>query len=529
MRTEARPIDLPRWSNRIEVEHFGAIPLRVYSERPRRCQQVFALAEHWADRPHLIQGERVVSFADLRRRVAGQSRRLIKAGVRAGDHVMIMGWNSPEWVINCWACIDSGAVPVLGNAWWGQGEIAYALGLLRPALVLADPRTRDKIPEPWRTGSWDARASDTPRPVDVNASLPGENEAAVIVFTSGTEGRPKAVQLSHRALLSGLLMMLDITKQLPPRFETARSEVALHTGPLFHVGGPQAMLRSIVVGNTLVFTQGRFDPADVLQLVERHRVTRWTAVPTMITRVLDHPDVRTRELRSLRAIGTGGTPVGPQLLERLHSGLPHARPSVAIGYGLTENTGPATTASGADSLAHPGTCGRALPCVELKIGPRDGMDDGEVTMRSPSQMSGYYGSDESPIDGEGWLHTGDLGRLDETGRLWITGRIKDLIIRGGENVAPAAVEHALTALPQVADAAVVGVAHAELGEEVFAFVVLRTPATAEQLLSALKPSVASFALPSRWHLQYEPLPTNPTGKPDKRELKARALRLHATP
>jgi acyl-CoA synthetase (AMP-forming)/AMP-acid ligase II len=525
--------EAPRWSDRIVVEEFGGVPHRIYAERPHRVEQVLALADRWGERAHLIQDERSVSFAGLRRAASAKARELLESGVGRGQRVMLLGWNSPDWVVNFWACVQIGAVPVLANAWWGESEIGYALDLLQPALVLADASTRDRMARPWRLGRWaaaeDAGAQDVAPAPDMNAALPGEGETAVIVFTSGSEGQAKAVELSHRALLCGLQMMLHITRQLPLRFNEARSEVALHTGPLFHVGGPQAMLRSVAVGNTLVFPSGRFDPQEVLRLIEQRKVSRWTAVPTMIGRVLDHPDVHTRDLRSLRSIGTGGTPVSPLLLERIRTGLPEAQVSIAIGYGLTENTGPATTASGTDTLEHPGTCGRPLPCVEIRVAPRAGVPDGEVLVRSPTLMSGYFGIDASPIDREGWLHTGDLGRTDETGRLWITGRSKDLIIRGGENIAPAAVERALGALAQVADAAVVGVPNADVGEEVFAFVVLKAPATPEQLQAALRPALASFAVPTRWCLQDEPLPTNQTGKIDKLWLKARAKALVLPP
>jgi acyl-CoA synthetase (AMP-forming)/AMP-acid ligase II len=520
------------WSDRIVVEDVGGVPYRMYARRPHRVEQILALADRWGERPHLIHGERSVSFAGLRRGAADKARQLVDGGVGPRDHVMLFGWNSPDWVMNFWACIQIGAIPVLANAWWGDSEVDDALRLTRPRLVLADERSAGKIPASWTKGAWAAdetAAAALPPSAGANESPTGENETAVIVFTSGTEGMAKAVVLPHRALLAGLQMMLHITKQLPPAFDGAKSEVALHTGPLFHVGGPQVMLRSIAVGNTLVFPRGRFDPADVLALIERHKVNRWTAVPTMITRVLDHPDLHTRDLRSLRAIGTGGTPVSPDLLRRLSTAIPDAHPSVAIGYGMTENTGPATSASGADTARHPGTCGRPLPCVEIRIEPRPGLPDGEVLVRSPTQMSGYYGVDPSPIDEDGWLHTGDLGTMDEAGRLWITGRSKDLIIRGGENIAPAAVERALTSLPQVAEAAVVGVPHPELGEEVFAFVVLRSPVAPAQLQADLRPMLATFAVPSRWHVQSEPLPTNQTGKIDKAALRAQAARLSTTP
>ena len=163
--------------------------------------------------------------------------------------------------------------------------------------------------------------------------------------------------------------------------------------------------------------------------------------------------------------------------------------------------------------------------MEIRIAPREGLPDGEILIRSPTQMSAYYGMTTSPIDKDGWLHSGDLGKVDETGRLWITGRTKDIIIRGGENIAPASVEKALAALPEVAEVAVIGVPHPDLGEEVMAFVVLKSEATAKQLQDQLRGSLASFAVPSKWHLQTEPLPTNQTGKIDKNALAAQALAL----
>jgi long-subunit acyl-CoA synthetase (AMP-forming) len=145
----------------------------------------------------------------------------------------------------------------------------------------------------------------------------------------------------------------------------------------------------------------------------------------------------------------GGAPVHAELLALMRSGLPGVEARIVTGYGLSENCGQATAASGTDTTNRPGSSGRPLPCVELMIAPRAGMPDGEILVRSPTQMLGYFGEKESPIDHEGWLHTGDLGRIDADGHLWITGRCKDLIIRGGENIAPAAVERALRAIPGV--------------------------------------------------------------------------------
>jgi acyl-CoA synthetase (AMP-forming)/AMP-acid ligase II len=286
-------------------------------------------------------------------------------------------------------------------------------------------------------------------------------------------------------------------------------------------GGIGALIRAVLLGNTLAFPTGRFDPGEAIELIARYRITRWNAVPTMATRLIDHPDIAKRDVSCLKTMTLGGAPVHAELLRRIHASLPGLNARIASGYGLSENAGQATAAGGAEIADRPGSSGRPLPLVEVKIVARNGLPDGEVLVRSPTQMLGYFGDDASPIDAEGWLHTGDLGRIDDRGSLWITGRSKDLIIRGGENIAPAAVERALIELPGVVDAAVIGVPHPDLGEEVAAFVVVSGDQTPEALKAGLRESIASFAVPSIWRLQSEPLPVNQTGKVDKPSLLAR--------
>jgi acyl-CoA synthetase (AMP-forming)/AMP-acid ligase II len=517
----------PAWGDEITVEHLHGVPYRMYSHRPHRVIEVLALAHRWGKRTYVVQGEREVSFESLLTGVDRKACELAEGGIGAGDQILILGWNSPDWMINLWACQRLGAVPALANAWWSEVEVADAINLLRPVMILADERSATKLPAGTRVGPW---ATDTtpgavgPGAAAAAAETLGEEAPAVIIFTSGTAGQPKAVELSHRSLLANLQMMLHVTHRLPHEVRDDSGEVTLHTGPLFHVGGPQMLLRSVAVGNTIVLPSGRFDPAQVLELIERHMVTRWAAVPTMVTRILDHPDRPKRDLQSLRALTIGGAPIHPELLQRIREDLPAVQAGVPTGYGLTENCGQATAASGRDTLKHPGSAGRPLPLAEIGFRQIEDLPDPEVLIRSPTQMTRYIGVDESPIDDRGWLHTGDLGHLDEEDRLWITGRAKDLIIRGGENIAPASVERALTAIPGVVDAAVVGIPHPDLGEEVAAFVVVADGEhTGESLAGQLRGQVASFAVPSVWHLQQERLPTNQTEKVDKRALAARAI------
>jgi acyl-CoA synthetase (AMP-forming)/AMP-acid ligase II len=515
---------IPRWGDRVEVERINGVPFRMYVERPHRLEHLLAFASRWGARPHIVQADRVLTFDDLRHAVMGKTRDLVQHDVKAGDRVFLMGWNSADYVVNFWAVLRAGAVPVLANTWWSEAEVSDALELLHPALALADRRASTKIPPGWARAAWEVDATPSVGADQTREAVTSndENEPAVIIFTSGTSGRPKAVVLSHRALLANLQMLLNMTRRLPHQVDETSADVALHTGPLFHIGGAQAMMRAVTVGNTLVLPAGRFDPGEALTLIEQWQVTRWAAVPTMISRVLDHPDVHRRNLRSLRAVTLGGAPLHPSLQERIRTGLPGAQARVATGYGLSENGGQATAASDADTIKRPGTSGRPLPLTEIKIVERTGSPDGEIFIRAATQMSGYYGSVTSPIDEEGWLGTGDLGRADEDGYIWITGRSKDLIIRGGENISPAAVEQALLDAPGVRDAVVFGLAHPDLGEEVAAVVVVDDPSASARVEAHVRTRLASFSVPTRWQFQREPLPVNPTGKVDKPAVVAQA-------
>jgi acyl-CoA synthetase (AMP-forming)/AMP-acid ligase II len=508
-----------RWGDRVAVELADGVRFRMYAERPRRVEHLLSFASRWGARPHIVQGDRVLTFDDLRRTISAKTKDLVSLGVGTSDRVGLMGWNSPDYVVNFWAVLAAGAIPVLFNTWWSEAEVGEALELLRPGLMLADRHAVARMPSGQARAAWET-APDGAAPAGVgdaigNGTPSDENEPAVIIFTSGTSGQPKAVVLSHRALLANLQMLLHVTRKLPHQLHDTSADVALHTGPLFHIGGAQGMMRGLTVGNTLVLPAGRFDPGEALALIEQWKITRWAAVPTMVSRVLEHPDVHRRNLRSLRALTLGGAPLHIELQQRIRSGLPGVNARIATGYGLSENGGQATAASDADTVERPGTSGRPLPLTEVKIDTGAGLPDGEILIRAPTQMSGYFGSATSPIDADGWLSTGDLGRMDEAGFIWVTGRCKDLIIRGGENVAPAAVEQALMAAPGVRDAVVFGLSHPTLGEEVAAVVVVDEDYSSAAVEAHVRTRVASFAIPTWWRFQVEPLPVNPTGKVDK--------------
>jgi acyl-CoA synthetase (AMP-forming)/AMP-acid ligase II len=241
----------------------------------------------------------------------------------------------------------------------------------------------------------------------------------------------------------------------------------------------------------------------------------------MVNRVLNDPSIEGRDLMSVRAISLGGSPVPPELVTRIKTRFPSVERGVSQVYGLSEGGGTLTAASGRDIVERPGTAGRALPLVELRIDRPDEKGTGEVVARTPTQMLGYWGqASDGALDEDGWVHTGDLGHVDGDGYLFITGRMKDLIIRGGENIAAPHVENVLLRHPEVHDVAVCGRPDPDLGEIVAAAVVLdgASTVTVNDLRTFAAEHLAYFELPTSWWLRTDPLPSNDVGKVQKREL-----------
>jgi long-chain acyl-CoA synthetase len=243
----------------------------------------------------------------------------------------------------------------------------------------------------------------------------------------------------------------------------------------------------------------------------------------MVTRVLDHLEAGGHAtLPHVRTVGMGGSPVSQALRLRVRGGFPNAARGVAVTYGLSEACGVVATGAGEEILARPGTVGRPLPVVDICIDQPDASGAGEVWVRSPSVMTCYLGAgNEQPVTADRWLRTGDIGRVDRDGYLYISDRSKDIVIRGGENIAASNVEACLAELGGVAEVAVVGLPHPTLGEEVAAVVVPRPEATVsiDELTAHAGARLAYFEVPTRWHVTREQLPKNPTGKILKRTLR----------
>jgi long-chain acyl-CoA synthetase len=518
------------WGQELVRTELGGIPFLLYEPRRTRLPQLLEDARRWGSRTHLIQGERELSFDDTLAAIDAVATLLRDRGVQPGDRVLVLAANSPEWVVSLWAGLAVGAIVAPGNGWWSEEEVEHAIALTTPALVIGDAKRLAKVPagtstidvEELRPVVDAAAAAGARRDVE-HVTDGDENDPALIVFTAGTTGLPKGATLAHRSWLSTMHQSLAVSRRLPDQLpDDDPGFVSLLTGPLFHIGGLQALGVALIGGGTLVFLEGRFDPGQVLEVIERHRVEVWGAIPTMTIRVLEHPSLPDRDVSSLRSVPLGGAPVSPELLERIQRAFPNTHRRVTNIYGMTETSGTVARASGRVIAEHPGTTGQPLPAVEMKILDPDEDGVGEVLVRTPGQMLGYWGDapGEGIIDEEGFVHSGDLGRLED-GRLYITGRSKDIVIRGGENIAAPHVESVLHEHPDVADVAVVGLPHPDLGEEVAAAIRLRPGARigVDGLAEYARGRMASFEVPSAWWLSDAELPMTDAGKADKKRLR----------
>jgi long-chain acyl-CoA synthetase len=510
------------WSEEVVRSTVRGHPSLVYAKHPKRITAVLQHARRWAARPFLIQGDRVITFREHEELVHATAARLRAHGVGPGDRVGLFAANSPEWVATFFAVIALRAIIVPCNGWWSAEEMAHACGLVDPTVIVCDERRMERVPAGRRTIATRELVGGRCEPIDLGSVGGNEDDPAVILFTAGTTRFPKGATLSHRALVANLQSLLYVSHKLPHQItDDNPASTALVGLPLFHIGAIQLILVPPMTGSRIVFLEGRFDAAAVLEHMESHRVTMFSGVPTMMERLVGHPDVNRRDVSALRTVVLGGSPVDEALLTRVRSAFPGTVRGVGQTYGLTEAGGVVSTGVGRQIADHPGSSGRLVPVVEVRIDSPDADGNGRILVRSPATMDGYWGLPDDPtVDADGWVDTGDLGRVDEDRFLYVAGRAKDVIIRGGENIAPARVEAVLVGHPAVAEAAVVGLPDADLGEIVGAAVVLSAAATADELAAYAAQRLSSFSVPARWWLRSDQLPTNDAGKVLKHVLSA---------
>lgn len=513
------------WGREVEAEVVQGHTCRVYRHRPRFMAALLQDASRWKERTFVVEGARRLSFGSFESAVARVAAQLRERGIGHGDRVVLLAYNSLEWISAFWAVQALGGVAVLCNAWWSAQEAATALQEVKASLVVADMLPKRGLAD--RSDVVDMATVRAWVDADTRVALPAppalaEDALAIIMFTSGTTGHPKGALMSHRGVIANLQNLLVLTGRLPDELPPdSPGTVSLLTVPLFHLAGLQVSISTLLTGGRLVLQEGRFDPGAILRLIEQERVRVWGSIPTMVSRVLEHPDLTRHDVSSLKSIPMGGAAIPPELRAKVQQSFSGVQKSVGSLYGCTEAGGILAAGNATDLRDRPGCVGKPLPVVELRIGNPDPQGVGEIQARTPAATLGVWGESETTTDPEGWVRTGDLGRL-EGGYLYLSGRSKDIIIRAGENIACAHVEQCLLQHPAVQEAAVVPLAHADLGEEVGAVIMLRGGhhATADELARHAAVHLAKFEVPSRWWLRREQLPTNATGKIAKGELKS---------
>jgi acyl-CoA synthetase (AMP-forming)/AMP-acid ligase II len=508
--------------------------VRVFKQGPATLVDLLRGSAGHGDAEYLVCDGRRLSFAEHVRRVGALARSLRDDfGVGPGDRVAILAANHPEWILTYWATLALGAVAVGLNGWWAADEIRYGVADCEPQVLVGDRKRLARV-----------AGLDLGVPVvEIETEFAGllrepaglpevavdPDQPATILYTSGTTGRPKGAVTTHRSILTfvraslfhGLRLLLSSQAPGGPAPATGPS-CMLVNAPLFHVSGLYTgAVLPLATGVKTVWTTRRFEPAHVLETIEGERVTNWGPLGNMLHRLAAHPELGRYDLSSVRGIGSGGAPVSEEMLARMRRLFPNARASVGLGYGLTESSSAVTMIFGEELERHPGSVGRPLPTVELEIRDEEGKAapegvEGEIHLRGPQVMREYWRRPEATreaILAGRWLRTGDWGRL-VAGRLYVNSRRRDLILRGGENVYPAEIELCLEAHPDVAEAAVLGVDHPELGQEVLAVVVPARGARLDPdaLRSHVAERLAYFKVPAHFEVRHEALPRNAAGK-----------------
>jgi len=533
-------------------ETVHGIRLRVWKHAPPTLRDVLATSASYGDRTFLVYFDERISHAEHADRVARLAGVLAgRYGVRKGDRVALAMRNLPEWVIGFFAVTTLGAIAVPLNAWWSADELAFGLSDSGAKLLLADGERADRLSGRLDIPMIVARPGDALPPgartfEDVLAEAPPgtplppvdlhPDDDATIFYTSGTTGTPKGALGTHRNIC-GNIVAARYGRMRPLLRAGARladlpsvTPVALLAVPLFHATGCHSIMAvAINSGGTLVLMY-KWDPEVALELIERERVTTFTGVPSMTRQLTMSPDIARRDVSSLTALGSGGAPATADLLRRYAERAPGATPG--NGYGLTETSSVSTYIGGADYRERPASVGQPVAVVDVKVVDPAGEpvptgEIGELWIKGPNIVRGYWNRPDATAAAitDGWLHSGDLARLDDDGFVYIVDRAKDMIIRGGENVYCAEVESRLHEHPAIVEAAVIGVPHDDLGEEVGAVLRLAPGATldAEELRTWLAPRMAKFKIPAHvWFTDHE-LPRNPGGKILKNELRDRFL------
>jgi long-chain acyl-CoA synthetase len=532
---------------RVEV---GGVPILGFKNAPPNIRALWLSTAAFADRDYLVYQDERITYGEAHKRVAAIANWLLAEGVGPGDRIAIAMRNYPEWLLIYWAAVSIGVAAVGMNAWWVADEVEYALNDSEPKVIFCDAERLERILERPATAArsklvvtrMDHPSAGVTAYADVVATGGEMPDVAVdpdadacIFYTSGTTGKPKGAQLTHRGCINNLMnmgftgqvqMMATVQATGVSLPDPPPTPVSLLTTPLFHVTANNCGAYAVTAGGGTLVLMYRWDAGEALRLIEREKVTGMSGVPVMSRELLAHPDFAKTDTSTLTSLGGGGAPLHPDLVAKIDAEVATARPST--GYGMTETCGIITAVGGDFFVDRPASCGPAMPTFEVKCVDDDGKEvaqgqTGELWVRGASVIKGYLNRPDATAESitDGWLHTGDVARIDEDGFIYIVDRKKDMVLRGGENVYCAEVETAIHHHPAVAECCVFGVPDVRLGEEVAAAIVLRPGLhlTADELRAHCADHLSRHKIPRHIWFLTESLPRNANGKFLKRELR----------
>jgi len=481
-------------------------------------------ADQHGERPVLRMDDLVLSYRELREAAGRVTSLLSSLRIEPGDRVALMMPNVPAFPVIFYGAIGAGAVVVPMNPLLKSREVAFYLGDSGAKVIFAWHAASDEAAKGAESAGAEMIRVDEPDASSVLAGLEpagrraerAEDDDAVILYTSGTTGQPKGAELTHANLTRNAeLTAVTLIKAGP-------DDVIMGCLPLFHVFGLTCGLLATICSGSCLTLLPRFDPAKALEIIGRDKVTIFEGVPTMYAAMLHQPGSADADVSSLRTCISGGAAMPVELMrsfERTFGCI------ILEGYGLSE-TSPVASFNHPDKVRKPGSIGTPILGVEMRVVDADGADVpvgeiGEIAIRGHNIMKGYWQRPEATAEAipDGWFRSGDLAKVDEDGYFFIVDRKKDMIIRGGYNVYPREVEEVFYEHPAVAEAAVIGISHDELGEEIGAAVALKPgeEATTGELREFVRERVAAYKYP-RYVWLVPGLPKGPTGKILRREV-----------
>ena len=522
-------------------------PCRFFTHAPRTLGQLFA--DNVSDKTFLVYENERLSFSEVHDQAMRLANVLAREfGVEHGDRVAISMRNYPEWVISFMAVTAMGGVAVCMNALWQTDEIEYGLTHSGSKVFIADEERLQRIApiadklalriivtrhqnlkSSAQCQSFSELLSQNSS-TDLSWASVSPDDYATIFYTSGSTGHPKGAVSCHRNIISALFSweldlaarQLELGVSPPPAADQPATLLAV---PLFHATGSHAVFLQSYRAQRKMVSMYRWDPLQAVRLIELERITSFVAPAAMTGDLIEAGKQSDADLSSLLSVGGGGAPRAPAQVQNIPKAFNNALPGT--GWGMTETNAIGTGIGGEEYLLRPASSGRCSAVLDILIvddagTPLPAGERGELRIRGASVIDGYWDRPEANAEAfeDGWLKTGDVAYLDDEGYLFIVDRIKDLVIRGGENIGCAEVEAALLALDQVLEASVYAVPDARLGEEVGATLYAQADLDIAEIQTQLAAHIAKFKIPRYIHLQTEPLPRIASGKIDKRTLRS---------